>query len=252
MRLVALGTRRVSPRKSTARSSSVPRSHALRLSSTAVGRIFEIDGVAVFLSAAACPSVRNTEAPEVPSREVDRDALRFPGRCERRAARVGDPRRSVVNNATALPMLKLALAALERDVPNIDLARGVLRDVVGDERVEGDPGACADASAAESQSRRAVPIKRAAALLSLCPKTVRNKIARGEIPVIGAGRATRVLMPDAIDALAQQGTASRRKPVEVADPIADEAVAYVRSRTRLRAVAGGKRDGDSRATRSGP
>lgn len=159
-----------------------------------------------------------------------------------------------VKNAIALSMLKLALAALERDVPNIDLARGVLRDVVGEGLAHGaarskERGDSAEASTAETQGRRAVTIKRAAEILSLCPKTVRNKIARGEIPAIGTGRATRVLMPDAIDALAQQAGVTRRKTAEVADPIAEEAVAYVRNRTRLHALAGENGD-DSRATRT--
>lgn len=162
-----------------------------------------------------------------------------------------------MTRATALPMLKLALAALERDVPNVDLARGVLRDVVGDGPAQGDMRSKdvsndVDARTEATQEARAVTIKRAGELLSLCPKTVRNKIARGEIPVIGAGRATRVLMPDAIDALALQGRASRRNVAERADPIAEEAVAFVRSRSRLRAVAGGKGHEDLRAKRTRP
>lgn len=43
-----------------------------------------------------------------------------------------------VKNAAALSMLKLALAALERDVPNIDLARGVLRDAIAERLAHGD------------------------------------------------------------------------------------------------------------------
>ena len=61
----------------------------------------------------------------------------------------------------------------------------------------------------------------------------RHKIARGEIPVIGTRRTTRVLMPDALHALA------RTTSVTPADPIAEEAIAFVRNRTRLRSVVGG-------------
>ena len=149
-------------------------------------------------------------------------------------------------------MLKLALAALERDVPNVDLARGVLRDVVGDGLAE-DAARSKDSAipdAGGAKGRRAVTIKQAAELLSMCPKTVRKKISRGEIPVIGAGRATRVLMPDAIDALAHEGKASRREMVGRADPIAEEAVAHVRNRARLRPLVGGKGDAGTPRTPS--
>lgn len=136
-----------------------------------------------------------------------------------------------MNRATALPLLKLALEALERDVPNVDLARGVLREVVGGERTASranDNTECIQ----DTQGQYAVTIKRAAELLSLCTKTVRHKIARGEIPAIGSKRTTRVLMPDALHALA-------RTPTTSADPIAEEAVSFVRNRTRLRSVVGG-------------
>lgn len=74
-------------------------------------------------------------------------------------------------------------------------------------------------------------IKRAAELLSLCPKTVRNKIARGEIPVVGAGRTMRVLMPDALQALAKSAS-PRPSTSAPTDSIEEEAAAFVRSRSR--------------------
>lgn len=131
----------------------------------------------------------------------------------------------VVDSSKPLPLLKLALAALERDVPNVDLARGLLREVVGDVQLPIERSAHA-----EPQFQRAVTIKRASEILSLSTKTIRKKIARGEIPAIGSGRTTRVLMPDAINALAQ-GTNARHTAPKT-DPIADEAVALVRARER--------------------
>ena len=135
-----------------------------------------------------------------------------------------------MNKAFAVPLLKLALAALEREVPNVDLARGVLRDVVGDGRADAALRVPDAGEKTEARTRHAVTIKRAAVLLSLCTKTVRQKIARGEIPAIGAGRATRVLMPDAIEALARHDGAS----ADPMDAIAEEAVTHVRNRTRPR------------------
>jgi hypothetical protein len=137
-----------------------------------------------------------------------------------------------MNRVTALPLLKLALEALERDVPNVDLARGVLREVVGGERTASHSNDNERRAQNTPQGQYAVTIKRAAELLSLCTKTVRHKIARGEIPAIGTRRTTRVLMPDALHALA-------RGPVTAADPIAEEAIAFVHNRTRLRSVVGG-------------
>lgn len=137
-----------------------------------------------------------------------------------------------MNRVTALPLLKLALEALERDIPNVDLARGVLREVVGSERTTSRANDNEQRIQNTPQGQYAVTIKRAAELLSLCTKTVRHKIARGEIPAIGTNRSTRVLMPDAFHALA-------RPPVTPADPIAEEAVAFVRNRTRLQSVVGG-------------
>jgi len=85
----------------------------------------------------------------------------------------------------------------------------------------------------------AVTIKRAAELLSLCTKTVRHKIARGEIPAIGTGRTTRVLMPDALHALSRlappkalKATRLRNQMLQALKPAAPRNPAERRGRSR--------------------
>jgi hypothetical protein len=103
---------------------------------------------------------------------------------------------------TALPLLKMALSALERPLPNIELARGILRDLAGSD----------DAEPARPSELRAVSIAEAARRLSYSAKHLRELIKRGALgdAVIGSGRGTRVIVEVAVQRLADRGTSPRR------------------------------------------
>ena len=131
--------------------------------------------------------------------------------------------------ADATAALKMALHALDRGQPNVALAIGLLREIVGDDGT----GAVQHAPSAA----RAVSIAEAAATLGFCPKTVRQKIARGEIPAIGRGRSQRVLIDEAVEAMRGGGKAAPAE-VPVTDPSELAGREWARRRGALRVVGG--------------
>lgn len=123
--------------------------------------------------------------------------------------------------ATALPMLRLALSALDREAPNTELARGILREIVG---------AVPEEPQAPKASTRAVTYSEAAKILSFSPKHVRHLAKVGRVPIIGSGRSARVLIDEAIAALR-----AKSDDATTTDAIENAGAAFAR-RGRLRAV----------------
>jgi hypothetical protein len=146
--------------------------------------------------------------------------------------------KTLVNGAAHAPanrdrparlLLKLALRACERGDP--DTAADALRGVL----------ALPDSERAPTPaSRRAVTLAKFAGMVGYSVRYVRAKIRLGVIPadaLIGSGRATRILVERAIEAL--RAGESRAAP----DSVQAEGAAFVRRRSRLRVVQGGSDGG---------
>lgn len=118
-----------------------------------------------------------------------------------------------------LTRVKLALACLERPMPNVTTAVAVLRDLLEENDVSPNTTAAAPAVA--------VSIAEAARRLGWAASTVRARIKTGQVPAIGSGRSTRVLIEEAL--AANRRTASPNADVkndDVAMPDALEAAAF--------------------------
>lgn len=133
-----------------------------------------------------------------------------------------------MNRATAMPMLKMALGALERAEPNPALAIGILREFLG-------ASANVVAPTTEKPSGRAVTFAEAAAILGYSIKHVRTLAKAKRIPTIGAGRSCRVLVDEAIAAL-RTGAA----PTTTNEDEVTSAGARWARRSALRLVEGGQ------------
>lgn len=122
-----------------------------------------------------------------------------------------------------IELLKLALEALRRPVPNAALALEVLDDwLTRHDASDARPAATASTS-------RGVSFGDAAAQLGYSTKTIRGMAKRGEIPVIGSGRTQRVLLDEAIEALRAR---TNRTTERVGDALEQEGADYVRARGR--------------------
>lgn len=129
--------------------------------------------------------------------------------------------------ATALPLIKIALDALDRATPNLPLAIGALREIAG---------ATPEPVASASNQLEAVSIGEAARRLGYSTRHVRSLIRRGALgdAVIGSGRSTRIVVSRALEALRDGVVAS-----EPADAVEKEFRAW-RRRESMHVVGGSK------------
>jgi hypothetical protein len=125
-------------------------------------------------------------------------------------------------------LLKLALRACERG--DAEAAAEALKGVLAlpeSERAHTPP------------SRRAVTLAKFASMVGYSTRHVRTLVARGVVPedaVIGSGRASRILVERALEALRARGKVSSPDSVEEAG------AAFIRKRGKLRVVQGGGGD----------
>lgn len=125
-------------------------------------------------------------------------------------------------------LMKVALDALSRPIANVDLARGVLREIL--------EGIGAEPVGPIVNELGAVSIGEAARRLGYSSKHVRGLIKRGALgdAVIGSGRSTRIVVALALEAL-RDGVVAR----EPRDAVEHEYAAWKR-RESMHVVNGGK------------
>jgi hypothetical protein len=126
-------------------------------------------------------------------------------------------------------LLKLALRACERG--DTEAAAEALRGVLALPKSERAP--------APPVSQRAVTVAKFASIVGYSTRHVRSLLADCTVPadaVIGSGRARRILVQRALEAL--RGTQGPKAP----DSVQAEGAAFVRRRGRLRVVQGGAQD----------
>lgn len=131
-----------------------------------------------------------------------------------------------------IALVRMALDAIrEGRAPNLDLARGCLVEAL--DGLNSPPAATARAG-----GRELVTIKAAARRLSFSSRHLRDLIAAGKLEgaVVGSGRATRIVLGRAVEALKANGSSLAKEPDDV---VAKELEAF-RRREGLVVVAGGK------------
>lgn len=130
--------------------------------------------------------------------------------------------------ATALPLIKIALDALDRATPNLPLAIGALREIAG---------ATPERITPASNDVAAESIGKFALRIGYSSKHVRTLIRRGALgdAVIGSGRSTRIVVARALEALRDGVVAS-----EPADAVEKEYRAW-RRRESMHVVVGGSK-----------
>jgi hypothetical protein len=131
-----------------------------------------------------------------------------------------------VTQAEKIALVRLALQALDRDDPNVDLAKGALRDVVGDPVLT---------EKHEASNARAESFSEFAKRTGYSTKHVRTLARKKLISTIGQGRAARVLVNESVEML-RNGS---REASKHEDPIEEQGAADMRTRSRLRLVEGG-------------